>query len=213
MSRLQRTTFANILLYLPQLVQALRYEGKGNDMLFVNKAEVSSPSRAKQHSHDSGNVKRVDEAVFGGRPVCEIYRNQQIDCGFLRGRCGSCEVPHSCGMRKLRNRQLSLLVSHSVLLVLLLPSCHVLTQSIPRYLKVEVEANEELDEPVSEMYAQMIDRLKRKLAQGNNTARQALATTNTQKVSNAYNVGKYYTHTVFRSSSIRSSTWRNSLLR
>lgn len=41
-SRLQRTTYANILLYLPQLVQALRYETKVNggdeaDMLIVTK--------------------------------------------------------------------------------------------------------------------------------------------------------------------------------
>jgi len=40
--RLKETTYVNILLYLPQLVQALRYETPLNDMLYVTEDDMAA---------------------------------------------------------------------------------------------------------------------------------------------------------------------------
>lgn len=51
-----------------------------------------------------------------------------------------------------------------------------------RYLKVEIEANAEIDEAVAQMYSNMMDNFKLELSKGNSVARQTLATLGQQKV-------------------------------
>lgn len=47
---------------------------------------------------------------------------------------------------------------------------------------MEVEANQNIDEPIAKMFANMIDRLKTALSKGNYVARQTLATLSQQMV-------------------------------
>lgn len=75
-SRLQRTSYANILLYLPQLVQALRYETKtAGDIFFVTKEDgghsnvaylafVFGVTRLKSHLKTASTI--VEESSIGG---------------------------------------------------------------------------------------------------------------------------------------------------
>lgn len=51
-----------------------------------------------------------------------------------------------------------------------------------RYLKVEIEANEKINESVAQLYSNMMDNFKNELSKGNSVARQTLATLSQQKV-------------------------------
>uniref|UniRef100_A0A915CVA0 phosphatidylinositol 3-kinase n=1 Tax=Ditylenchus dipsaci TaxID=166011 RepID=A0A915CVA0_9BILA len=143
-SRLQRTTYANIILYLPQLVQALRYETKP-DQVFDSK-DVSSNS------------------------IVEVSNRRASKSDGLNTSCSSMSQYFGSADTDLASFLVRVACENSVI-----------ANFFYWYLKVEIEANADIDQIMSHMFANIMERFKQALSKGNSTARNTLATLSQQK--------------------------------
>ncbi|KAI1724754.1 phosphoinositide 3-kinase family, accessory domain (PIK domain) domain-containing protein [Ditylenchus destructor] len=154
----QQTSYANILLYLPQLVQALRYETKADttDALLVAKdttsnsiIEVSMKGGASADATILPNKGTLEDGNVSSSSMVEYFGSSDTDLASFLVRA-ACENS-------------------------------VIANFFYWYLKVEIEATAEIDEHISHMFAKVMEKLKAALAKGNSLSRQTLATLSHQK--------------------------------
>uniref|UniRef100_A0A914I1L1 Chromatin modification-related protein MEAF6 n=1 Tax=Globodera rostochiensis TaxID=31243 RepID=A0A914I1L1_GLORO len=181
-SRLQCTSYANILLFLPQLVQALRYE------------PPPPPAKVDQQQHQEDDLMIVEGGggSSGGNNTTSdnVLPNQQRQ-QQTPGTANSVSSPTASMMFGPMETMAMFGAQESMDLAtfLIRAACEngLIANFLFWYLKVEVEANAaDSDDTassssVSSMYCLVMGRLKHELSKGNGTARHTLSNIATQK--------------------------------
>uniref|UniRef100_A0A914LH10 Phosphatidylinositol 3-kinase catalytic subunit type 3 n=1 Tax=Meloidogyne incognita TaxID=6306 RepID=A0A914LH10_MELIC len=158
-SRLQSTTNANILLFLPQLVQALRYEPSQQDLLASVEEDLLVVTQNENVSGTSTIVATSSNSVHPRMASSRQSTNSDIPLDYFEG--------HES--MDLATFLIKIACQNSPIAIFLY-----------WYLKVEVEANFG-NKQISEFYSSVILKLQQALSSGNSACKQTLATISSQK--------------------------------
>uniref|UniRef100_A0A183BU91 Phosphatidylinositol 3-kinase catalytic subunit type 3 n=1 Tax=Globodera pallida TaxID=36090 RepID=A0A183BU91_GLOPA len=193
-SRLQCTSYANILLFLPQLVQALRYEPQPPPAK-VDQQQQKLPTEllgTKSAMEDDLMIVEGGGGSSGGNNASldNVLPNQQRQ-QQTPGTANSVSSPTASMMFGPMETMAMFGAQESMDLAtfLIRAACEngLIANFLFWYLKVEVEANAaDSDDTassssVSSMYCLVMGRLKHELSKGNGTARHTLSNIATQK--------------------------------